>query len=208
MQPDIDALLLGLRDRSSKKRRAAAKRLRKLGDMRACSQLLDALRIELEDERTWETQYQLIMALGESGCTIALPLVLELAERKFWATMRLVAIGDAMVRLGRVCELDSKPVFAALSLARSNDPLLAEGAMRAVAMLRLKYDEDIASKLIDNVLELDAKGTIFWTAAACAGWSGPVVHNFLELCMLKKGREVAKAATLSLAGKYQKYHPA
>ncbi|MET9364281.1 HEAT repeat domain-containing protein [Streptomyces sp. NPDC006632] len=56
-----------LQDRSSAKRRSAAKRLRKLGDPSAGPALLDALRSEVRDTRTWETQYQVTMALGTCG---------------------------------------------------------------------------------------------------------------------------------------------
>lgn len=59
----------------SPKRRAAAKRLRKLGDPAAGPSLLAALQEELNDDRTWETQYQMIMAIGHCDYKEALPYI-------------------------------------------------------------------------------------------------------------------------------------
>jgi len=168
----LKTAIADLRNRSSLERRSAAKRLRKLSDRKACAPLLDALRAELNDERTWETQYQLIMALGESGCDAALPLIRELADQTFWASMRLTAVGDALVRLGRAFALDASPVFTALDIARHNEAAIADGAMRAVAMLRLNFDESIAERLIQNVEGLGDESVIFWTAAASADGRG------------------------------------
>jgi len=87
-----------LEDKRSPKRRSAAKRLRKLGDVAAGPALLKRLKTEVLDPRTWETQYQLIMAIGECKYLIALPFLEALSKTKFEATMIYVAIGDALVR--------------------------------------------------------------------------------------------------------------
>jgi HEAT repeat protein len=90
-----------LRDKRSPKRRAGAKKLRELADPAAGPALLDVLRIEIKDPRTWETQYQMIIALGSSAYEEALPLLRELARARFEATSIYVALGDAIVRLAR-----------------------------------------------------------------------------------------------------------
>ncbi|WP_305815346.1 HEAT repeat domain-containing protein [Photobacterium leiognathi] len=66
---DIQPLIEQLNNKASAKRRSAAKKLRKLKNKDAGPALLEALKNELKDKRTWETQYQMIMALGESGHT-------------------------------------------------------------------------------------------------------------------------------------------
>src|SRR5713226_6405780 len=72
---ELEILIGQLRSPHSPKRRSAAKKLRKLGDPIAGPALLDALKQELPDARTWETQYQMVMALAHCGCTEAAPLL-------------------------------------------------------------------------------------------------------------------------------------
>ena len=90
------------------KRRSAARRLRKLRNVQAGKALLDVLKREVQDPRTWEAQYQMIMALGECGHREALPYLYELAPREFEATMIYTGLGDAIVRLGREYEKDPR----------------------------------------------------------------------------------------------------
>jgi len=148
-ETDLSALTAQLRHKASAKRRSAAKRLRKLGLASACPALLDALQHELRDERTWETQYQMVMALGASSCTTALSLLRELAQRRMNATMVLVAVGDAIVRLARRFEHDPDPVLEVLGI--DNEPSLFDGALRAVAMLHLRFHPEVVEKLLDHV---------------------------------------------------------
>src|SRR5690242_7767306 len=90
-----------LRDKRSPRRRFDAKKLRALADPSAGPALLDALHRELRDSRTWETQYQMIMALGTCGWHPALPDLRRFARRKLQSNMVYVALGDAIVRLAR-----------------------------------------------------------------------------------------------------------
>lgn len=96
---DIPSLIKQLHHKSSPKRRAAAKKIRKLTANDAGPALQAALENELKDVRTWETQYQMIMALGEAKHTESLNFLLQLANHHFDATMIYVAIGDAVTRL-------------------------------------------------------------------------------------------------------------
>ena len=91
-------VVVQLSDAHSAKRRAAAKAIRKLGDPFAGPAIVNALRKEIQDPRTWETQYQMIMALGECRYEPSIPLLLDLSARKH-EYMVFVAIGDALVRL-------------------------------------------------------------------------------------------------------------
>jgi len=202
---DHSSLIAQLRDNASAKRRSAAKRLRKIGLSSACPALLDALQQELRDERTWETQYQMVMALGASGCTAALPLLRELALQHMKATIVLVAVGDAIVRLARRFEHDPDPVLEMLGV--DNDPSLADGALRAVAMLQLRFHSEVVERLLDHVIGLKDEGWFFWAAAACPGWSGVKVDAFLRMCLSSSRSDVQKAAVAALSGKYLKWNP-
>ncbi len=195
--------LLG--EKSSAKRRSGAKRLRKLKDSSAGAALLAALREEVRNPRTWETQYHMIMALGECGYAPALPFVQELAARPFEATMVYVALGDALVRLGRASEDDIEPARRAIE---TENHMLIEGALRAVAMLRLKPDEAAVSRIIDYAARLGANDSHrFWVSVAAAGWDSPEVSSFLLACAGSPREDIRQAAVAARQQKYLKVNP-
>jgi hypothetical protein len=201
------ALIEQLGAPQSANRRSAAKKLRKLQDASAGPALLAALERELEDVRTWETQYQMVMALGECGHRAALPFLEALAARPFDATMVYVAIGDAIVRLSHTGPAD---VSAVLQLMRgARDPMLIDGAFRAMAMLRLVPEDAAIAEMLDYVKALGAKGEErrFWLAAAAPGWRGARVEAFLDECERSTAAHVREAAALAKERKYRKWQP-
>ena len=203
--PDLGQAVEALRGPTDPTRRAAAKRLRRLKDPAAGPALLDALRQEVQDPRTWETQYQMIMALGESGYEPALPALRALAQRDFEATMLYVALGDAIVRLGGRSGDGAAPV---LELMATSNSMLIDGAFRAVAMLRLALDSRTIEAIIDHVASLDPSDALrFWVAAAAAGWSGTSVDHFLAVCATSPREDVRTAALSSQQRKYRRWRP-
>lgn len=189
----------------SAKRRSGAKRLRKLRCVEAGPALLAALRNEVRDPRTWETQYQMIMALAESNYKPALPFLEELSEQAFEATMVYTALGDAIVRLGRSSVEDAGPV---LRLLDSGNERLTDGALRAVAMLRLRLDQASVARIVAFASGLPmADGQRFWVAAAAAGWRGPAVEGFLQECAQSPRADVREAATAAAQGRYGRWSP-
>jgi HEAT repeat protein len=194
-------LLQALQARTSPARRSAAKRLRQLKDPASGPALLDALRREVRDRRTWENQYQMIMALGESVYEPGLPYLRELARRSFEATIIYVALGDAIVRIGRRYENDPTPV---LDLMNTSNRMLINGAFRAVATLQLTLDQSTIEAIIDHVDRLDLCDDLrFWVIAAAAGWSGPVVERFLIASLMSPRKEMRIAALSSQQGQYR-----
>ena len=99
------ALTEQLSDSKSARRRSAAKKLRKSGDPDSGPALLVALKNELRDQRTWETQYQMIMALGQCQHTEATEF-LEALSREGRIESVQTAIGDALFRLSGGAEGD------------------------------------------------------------------------------------------------------
>lgn len=200
-----------LRDARSPKRRSGARQLRKLENSAAGAALLVALRDEIRDPRTWETQYQMIMALGECGCTPALPYLEELSTKTFEATMVYVALGDAIVRLGRSYPDDATPV---LRLIGTGNLDLIVGALQAVAMLHLRLNEPAIAQIITfasaqprPTQRHEAERIRQWTAAAAAGWQCPAVLAFLNECLPTSDQGLQRAVTAALKGKYVKWSP-
>jgi HEAT repeat protein len=201
----VDEAIALLGHARSPKRRAGAKRLRRLRDPRACPALLEALQREVRDRRTWETQYHLIMALAECGCPEALPYLRDLAEMPFEATMIYTALGDALVRLGRDHPDDPMPV---LDLLWSDNEMLIDGAFRAVAMLRLSLSGAAVREIIAFVSALDVDHQLrFWVAAAAAGWRGTEVEAFLRATLTSRHEEWRRAAQASLEHRYLAWRP-
>ncbi len=204
--PDLARLIEQLRSKHSPQRRSAALKLRKLGSREAGPALLEALTKELNDPRTWETQYQMIMALGQSGATEAIPLLEILAHEAFpGRTMVLVAIGDAIVRLSRSSDTDAGSVLKVLSIP--NDGLLHDGALRAVAMLRMRFSTAETQDIIRIVEATGVESRKFWLIAACPGWSGPEVDRFVEECLSSTREDVRVAASDAKLKKYRNWRP-
>jgi HEAT repeat protein len=200
-RPQRPVLLLS--DKASARRRAAAKQLRKLKDPSGCPALLRALEQEIGDRRTWETQYHMVMALAETGCESALPLLHSLISKDL-EPMTLTAVGDALVRLGRKFSDDPSPLLELLS---SGVLPLAEGGIRAVAMLRLKLPIDAVRRTVAFASHERNSQVRFWVAAASAGWDGPEVVAFLRSCEKDDLAETRRAAAAALKKQYLKWSP-
>lgn len=196
----INELVEELSDARSTKRRAAARRLRKLGDPAAGAAIEYALGREVRDPRTWETQYQMIMALGENGYKPAIPLLQDLATRKL-EHMVHVAIGDALIRLSDNRE---KEVLQILSCGKAG---IIEGSLRAIAMLRLGLSTKAIETVIEHVTKPEKEQLQFWVAAAAPGWNGPKVQAFLHNCCQSERKETRDAARAALNKKYLRWRP-
>ncbi|XQW85668.1 hypothetical protein ACOYR1_02725 [Thalassotalea piscium] len=201
----LDELISHLKDKKSPKRRSAAKKLRKLKNIDAGPFLTIALKEELKDLRTWETQYQMIMAIGECGYKPALDFLQSLANQAFEATMVYVAIGDAIQRLSMQNEQDVTSVFKAID---SGNDMLIDGAIRAMAMLRMVPVEPHIEKIINYVTSKNkSDGMNFWVLAAAPGWSGKKVEDYLVFCSTSKRDEITNAVELARKQKYKKWSP-
>ncbi len=200
---DIDPLIRLLSDKASARRRSAAKRLRKLKDPKAGPALLAALENEVRDPRTWETQYHMIMAIGESGCVQAVPFLRRLSTKQL-EPMVLTALGDALVRLGRSSEDDPTPL---MELLETNNLPLVEGGIRAVAMLHLKPTPDAVHCIINYASRPGNEQVRFWVAAAAPGWAGPEVETFLREGAHDHLADTTEAAEAALQKKYLTWHP-
>ncbi|WP_405166762.1 hypothetical protein OG203_17665 [Nocardia sp. NBC_01499] len=201
-----DEALALLTDPLSARRRRGAKRLRALADSTTAAQVRTALEREVLDKRTWETQYQLIMALGMTGDRGDVELLKTVALQPRSATMVNAALGDAVVRLGRAVDDDPTP---ALWCLQQDVELLADGALRAVAMLRLNFPDTAIADVLDyaeaHFHDLNHKYLPYWPAVAAAGWSGPRVHAFLSRCSQDNRQIIADAAKDALNGRYGNY---
>lgn len=185
----------------SAKRRSGAKWLRKHPDPENVDALIAALTKELRDVRTWETQYQMIMALGASGSD-RVTHVLEAALRLPVEPMVRLAVGDALVRLSD--DVDG----ALIDALESSSSFRVEGALRALAMThRAPEKATTAAAVVDFVTRPANAQLRFWLAASAAGWEPSYVREFLDSCLLDSNEDLRRAAEASLQRTYLKWNP-
>lgn len=206
MAVSLDDALDQLSHPQSTKRRQAAKWLRRLADPEAGPFLLEAFEEELEDPRTWETQYQLAMALGACEYAPAAPALKEAALRELPSAMVYSGLGDALVRVARTGPSDGAPLLWCLGVDR---PLLVAGALQACAALRLRVPDLAAGRVFEFVAasEVNRSKTQWFAAAAALDWTHPGVPAFLEECLASHDFQVSLAAQNSLAGKVTRHSP-
>ncbi|WP_460607527.1 hypothetical protein [Hymenobacter terrigena] len=195
------------------KRESGAKRLRKLGLPESGEILLEALKKEIKDKRTWSARYHIIAALGVVKYLPALPFLWELTHQDFDATMTYLGLGDAIVRLS-ILEKPLSEVWA--EVLKTQNPMFIDGALRAIALLKLVPDDETIQDIIavarqpefiDGVRGYpgDKSGLRYWVAAASSGWKKSLTHEFLLECQLIKDTSLKHAADQALKGKYLKW---
>ncbi|MYQ43801.1 HEAT repeat domain-containing protein [Streptomyces sp. SID4985] len=201
MKMTSEKALIQLSDRASAKRRSAAKRLGELADEVAGPALLHALQREISDSRTWETQYEMVMALGACDYRPAISFLAELAQRPMDDTALYVALGDSIVRLRSAQEGYAAPLEWCMD---RGDPSLVDGALRAVAAMHADLEVGTVDRILDFLDPLDPyDGLRYWAAVAATEWPGGRARMFLESCAKGPRRDVAVAAATSLESRCQ-----
>jgi hypothetical protein len=172
-----------LQHSQSPKRRSGAKRLRKLQEPAAGPALLDALIRELADPRTWETQCEMIRALGACSYTPAVSYLDELVRKFFKARMVYFALGYALFLLKRYETVEADIVLQCIA---SNNDLFIAGSLEAASDLSVQLDQDMIAQVLNYVESqpIDLSTHALWqaTALAAAVWQGTRVEAFLTRC--------------------------
>ena len=138
----LNDLIKKLQSPKSSQRRTAAKKLRKIGNHDSCSALMKALEKELQNKRSWETQYHMVMAIGQSKCLSMINDLYRLLASTDLQPMVRVAFGDAIARL----EGNSNFLEKAF---QERDIDLLSGALRAMAMEQISLPIDFVDEIID-----------------------------------------------------------
>lgn len=199
----------------AKKRESGAKILRKLESIKSGSFLLEALKKEMKDVRTWNTQYQLILALGHSKFEKALPYLKDIANKEYDTTILYIGLGDAIFRL----LLISETIEDTLKIIYSyNNFMITYGAFQALALLKIvPSDKDIKEIIkigsdpkgaeIVQGYPNDKTGLRKWIATASSGWKDELKIDFLNDCEKIKDQHLLMAVESARKGKYIKWDP-
>ena len=166
---------------------------------------MDALANEVMDDRTWETQYQMVMALAECGYTPALEWLRDFARSLDDPLMLVVGVGDAVVRLSILVGATDAAIRWALATGSAS---IADGAFRALAVTRTVPGAAVISDIFDYLRPLHAEDQRrFWVATAAVDWKGADVESVLQSWTSLPRDDVAEAARASLAGEYKRRRP-
>ncbi|WP_330254090.1 hypothetical protein OG874_05820 [Nocardia sp. NBC_00565] len=80
---------------------------------------------------------------------------------------------------------------------------LDEGALRAIAVLRLRLPDHAIDRILDYVEEhFHRRNLAYWSAVCAAGWTGPRVREFLTRCAQDSRLIVVEAALDAGRGYY------
>ncbi|MFF3069702.1 HEAT repeat domain-containing protein [Kitasatospora sp. NPDC057936] len=192
----LDKLILQLCDSSSARRRSAAKQIGKLGDPAAGRGLLEALKVEVVDARTWETQYDMIIALGSCRQSAAVSFLKHLVDVGFKFDSLYGAVGDSIIRIALADDRFKEELRWCLRVAQ---PDLIDGAMKAMWDEEVSLDSDLSSQMVEYLLSQDPyAGVRYWAALAARRWKGEASLRFLEDCAVGPRGDVAGAARESL----------
>ena len=210
MEAATSALIEQLSDSKSAKHRSAAKKLRKSGDSDAGPSLLAALQNELRDQRTWETQYQMIMALGQCQHTEATEFLEALSQEGRIESVQ-TAIGDALFRLSGGASGDLRK---AVDFIDRGDPELIHGAFQAMAMERvIPTDDEQAHRIVDYGCSLKLgqnDWAVIWLLRAIPGWPTSLVEPLLSHWSqvdFEAQQQIHGAVEFAQKQKYSKWSP-
>lgn len=146
-EEEISAIKEDLLSNKSVKRRGAAKKIGKSKIKSLEQLLLDAYIKEREDSRTWETQTEMIKALGKLDCKAAIPYLKEIVDiNKDEDTITAYA-ALSYIRLTRN---DVNDMAVILDFLENGNAMIFSGAVMAMA-----YDDVIPTEPeMKKVLEI------------------------------------------------------
>jgi len=210
MNAATKALTEQLADPKSAKRRSAAKKIRTSGNPEAGPILLAALQKELGDQRTWETQYQMIMALGHCLHFKANDFLEALSHEGRIESVQS-AIGDTLFRLSDGLEGDMGKVE---EFIERNDPELIQGAFQAMAVQRIvPVSENSARRIVDYGCSLklgENDWAVIWLLRAVPGWPSHLIEPLLThwgRVDFREQQQIHTAVQFARETKYCKWSP-
>ena len=203
-----------LHSTKSADRRRAAKEIGKLKLTDFADDLYHAYIKETKDNRTWETQVAMILALGQLDYKNALSEIDTIIKANNPHDMITYAAAQTYVRLKRKSLSDASPV---LELLQFGGLSIVDGCLNPLGYDKMLPDENQIKELIKLCWDLhkhkDRIGNEggfcdprYGIAAACAGWDRQLTKDFLEHCLASANGDtpLEYVSENSLKGKYVK----
>jgi len=180
-----------LRSKKSVERRSAAKLIGKEKITSLSAALFEAYTKEKNDKRTWETQVEMIKAIGQLTYKPAIRDMEAIVMQNAPQDMITLAAAKTYVQLKRSSLHDAKPVRSLLAL---NGLSVSTGALMAMSSDRMIPDREDCKEIIRTCWDInkhpDRIGAEYgladprhYLAAACAGWDRQLTAGFLHHCI-------------------------
>lgn len=195
-----------LQSKLSGKRRSAAKKIGKNHLVELSDKLYEAYLKEREDKRTWETQTEMIMALGRIGCTKSLPDLKTIIDRNEPHDMITIAAARSYVRLKRKDLSDALPV---IELIKTGNLSVLNGATDVLSYDNMQLAEEDIKTIISILDSKDEKeisvrglgdprtGLI----SAMHNWHDATSRSYLQRISQSDNKILKNCADLALKGK-------
>lgn len=200
-----------LNSTKSADRKRAAKEIGKLKLTELADDLYRAYLEEVKDKRTWETQVEMILALGQLDYKNAMTEIEPIIKANNPHDMITYAAAQTYVRLKRKSLSDASPV---LELLQFGGLSTVSGCLNPLSYDKMQPDESQIKELIKLSWNLNKHKDFepgygdprYGIAAACAGWNRQITKDFLEHCLATANGDtpLEYVSENSLKGKYVK----
>jgi hypothetical protein len=186
-----DEILEKLNSKKSADRRRGAKEIGKVKIVQLGEELYQKYLIEKLDKRTWETQCEMIKALGSIDFKKAINEIEQIVRTNIPHDMITIVSATSFVQLKRKTIYDGSPV---LELLEFGSVSVIHGALLALAIDQMKPEENEIRKILSICTDInkhkDRIGHEFglmdsrqYLAIACANWDKELIKNFLTHCI-------------------------
>lgn len=203
---EINQIANDLESKQSAKRRSAAKKIGKNKLEQLGEELYKAYVKEREDKRTWETQTEMILALGRIGYSKTLDDLKLIIDRNEPHDMITIAAARSYVRLKRKNLNDAQPVIELLangnlSVLNGATDILAFDEMHPseeeiktiISLLDSKNEKDISIRGLGDPRE----GLL----SAMSKWNDAASQSYLKRYNESNNKLLKKCAESALQGK-------
>ncbi len=207
----LDDIKIKLFSKKSGDRKRAAKEIGKQNLTLLADDLYNAYLKEIADKRTWETQVEMILALGVLDFKNALPQIEQIVRANISHDMITYAAAQTYVRLKRNSLNDATPV---LELLKFGGLSIVSGCLNPLGYDKMLPNENQINELIKLTWDLHKHKDYdsgysdprYGIAAACAGWDKNLTKDFLEHCIATANGNtpLEYVSENSLKGKYVK----
>jgi len=207
----VDEIKTKLFSKKSGDRKRAAKEIGKQNLTLLADDLYNAYLKEIADKRTWETQVEMILALGMLDYKNVLPQIEQIVRANISHDMITYAAAQTYVRLKRNSLHDATPV---LELLKFGGLSVVSGCLNPLGYDKMLPNENQINELIKLAWDLHKHKDYdsgysdprYGIAAACAGWDKNLTKDFLEHCIATANGNtpLEYVSENSLKGKYVK----
>lgn len=148
---EIQQIRMDLTNKASAVRRRAAKTIRKYNLTELGEALYSAYLHERKDKRTWETQMEMINALGKIRYTAVLPYLEEIIEKNERLDAITASAALAYIRITRQSNNDIKPVLHLMEHGNLSVLVGVADALVYDKMIPTKEEQELLINLFDNM---------------------------------------------------------